>query len=252
MFEAALRVYRQTRKKHDYLFNVYIMRPVAAAVVSPVARTRITPNQVTLFNFAVFVVAAAVFAGWASWAGGVAGVLLLEVSYCFDCVDGMLARHKNAASTVGHLFDFFTDELKAVLLVGALAARAWQTGGFGVDGRRWAPGDPRFLLAGIVGVVAVSSALSLTRFLRTPEVSGRATTVEAFYETVDAPTPSTLVGRAAMWVGRFLRWLNHYPSHIWLWALAGHTELFMWVWIALNGLYFVRGWIGLTVRLGRG
>ena len=252
MFEAAGRVYRETRKKYDYLFNAYVMRPLAAAVVLPVARTRITPNQVTLFNLAVFVVAAAVFAGCPSWRGGVAAVLLLEVSYCFDCVDGMLARHKKVASAVGHLFDFFTDELKAVLLVGALAVRAWQTGGFGADGRRWAPWDARFLLAGIAGVVAVSSALSLTRFLRTPEVSGRATTVEAFYETVDASVPSSRVGRAATWVGRFLRFLNHYPSHIWLWALAGHTELFMWVWIALNGLYVARGWVGLAMRFGRG
>ncbi len=118
MFEAAAAVYRETRKKRDTLFNVYVMRPVAAAFVLPLARTRITPNQVTLFNLAVFVVSAAVLAGCPSWAGGGVAAILLEVSYCFDCVDGMLARHKRVASTVGHLFDFFTDELKAVLLVG--------------------------------------------------------------------------------------------------------------------------------------
>jgi hypothetical protein len=252
MFEAASRVYRETRKKNDYLFNVYVMRPLAALAVLPVARTGITPNQVTLVNLLVFVVAAAGFAGWPSWAGGVAAVLILELSYGLDCLDGMLARHKKIASTVGHLFDFFTDELKAVLLAGALAVRAWRTGGFGLDGRRWVGQDPRFLLAGIVGVIAVSSALSLTRFLRSPEVSGRPTTVEAFYETVDVAAPTSLVGRGVTSIGTFLRFINHYPSHLWLWTLAGHTELFMWVWIALNGLYALRGWLGLAVRFGRG
>ncbi|MGA2448942.1 MAG: CDP-alcohol phosphatidyltransferase family protein [Polyangiaceae bacterium] len=252
MFEAASRVYRETRKKHDYLFNVYVMRPLAAVAVLPVARTRITPNQVTLMNLAVFVVAAAGFAAWTSWGGGVAAVLVLEASYGLDCLDGMLARHKKVASTVGHLFDFFTDELKAILLAGALAVRAWRVGGFGLDGRWWPAGDARFLLAGVVGVVAVSSALSLTRFLRSPEVSGRPTSVEAFYETADMRVPSALMGRIAASVATFLRFVNHYPSHIWLWALAGHTELFMWVWIALNGLYVLRGWLGLAVRFGRG
>ena len=44
-------------------------------------------------------------------------IAVLEASYCLDCVDGMLARHKKIASKEGHLFDFFTDELKAAAKV---------------------------------------------------------------------------------------------------------------------------------------
>jgi hypothetical protein len=140
----------------------------------------------------------------------------------------MLARFKKLASKSGHLFDFFTDESKAVLLSGALAVRAWRTGGYGLDTRLWAAGDARFLLAGIVGVATIASALSLTNFVRHPEVSGRAATVEAHYETVETPRPSPLA-----LVNTFLRFLNHYPSHIWLWALAGRMEVYLWLWIAL-------------------
>ena len=68
----------------------------------------------------------------------------------------------------------------------ALAVRAWRTGGYGFDGRLWDAGDTRFLLAGIAGVVVVASAISLTNFVRSPEVSGREATVEAYYETVRA------------------------------------------------------------------
>jgi hypothetical protein len=159
----------------------------------------------------------------------------------------MLARFKNLASKTGHLFDFFTDEAKAILLAGALSLRAWRGGGLGFDAQIWPAGDARFLLAGIAGVAVVALALSLTNFVRNPEVSGRATTVEAHYESVEQPrrpTPGTLLTT-------FLRFLNHYPSHLWLWALAGHLEAYLWLWIVLNALYLTRGWLGLAARFGR-
>jgi hypothetical protein len=246
MLTTAARVYRETRKKNDQLFNMYAMRPLAAVVVAAVYRTPVTPNQVTLLNLAVFLVAAALFVALPTWTGGLVAVGVLELSYCLDCADGMLARYKKLASKAGHLLDFFTDELKAVLLVGSLAVRAWRTGGYGFDGHLWEPGDARFLLVGIAGVTVVASALSLTNFVRSPEVSGRATTVEAHYETVEQKR-----GVGAL-VTTFLRFLNHYPSHIWIWALAGRLELYLGLWIALNALYLARGWLGLLLRFGRG
>jgi phosphatidylserine synthase len=251
MFSTAARVYRETRKKHDQVFNVYVMRPVAAVFVALVSRTSVTPNQVTLLNLAVFVVGAAMLVGLPSWGGGIASVAVLELSYCLDCADGMLARFKQLASKVGHFFDFFTDELKAVLLVGALAVRAWRAGGIGFDGLAWTPGDARFLLAGIAGVTVVASAVSLTTFVRRPEVSGRAATVEAHYDVVDKP-PATGVAIVAGLVTTFLRFINHYPSHLWLWAIVGRMDVYFWVWIGLSALYLARGWLGLIRRFGRG
>jgi hypothetical protein len=248
MLSTAARVYRETRKKHDQLFNIYVMRPVASVVVAAVAPSRVTPNQLTLLNLAVFVLSVGLLVALPTWRGGLAAVAVLELSYCFDCADGMLARFKKLASKTGHLFDFFTDELKAVLLVAALAVRCWRAGGIGVDGGTWAPGDDRFLLAGIVGAVIVASAISLTNFVRRPELSGRETTVEAFYENA-GPQSTARIGAL---VATFLRWLNHYPSHLWLWALAGRMDAYLWLYIALNGVYLARGWLGLVLRFGRG
>src|SRR5579863_9190120 len=166
-------VYTATRKKHDQLFNTYVMRPIAAVLVAAVEGTRVTPNQLTLANLAIFVVAAGLLVAWPSWAGGLAAIGVLELSYCFDCADGMLARYRKVASKVGHLFDFFTDELKAILLAGALGVRAWRAGGIGPGGASWSAGDARFLLAGTAGVAVIASAISLTNFVRSPEVSGR-------------------------------------------------------------------------------
>ncbi|MGD0678575.1 MAG: CDP-alcohol phosphatidyltransferase family protein [Polyangiaceae bacterium] len=241
-----------TRKKHDQLFNTFVMRPVAAVAVAGLAGTSVTPNQVTLANFAVFLVAAALLVLWPSWAGGVAAAFVLEVSYCLDCADGMLARYKGLASKTGHLLDFFTDEIKAILLVASLSVRAWRVGGLGVFLQPWERSDPRFLLGGIAGAVVVSSAISLTNFVRRPELSGRETTVEAFYETSEAAPTTWSRRRASWWVTTFLRWVNHYPSHIWLWALVGRMEVYLWVYVVLNALYLARGWVGLALRFGRG
>jgi phosphatidylglycerophosphate synthase len=250
------RVYKETRKKHDLVFNVYVMRPVAAQIVALLAPTRVTPNQLTLLNLAIFVVAVALLVALPTYAGALVAIGVLELSYCFDCVDGMLARHKKIASKEGHLFDFFTDELKAVLLAGLLAIRLYRTGGLAASVDpiaivTWPALEPMFLVAGIAGATILAAAISLTNFVRRPELSGRESTVEAHYETVVEEKPKSLVGQVASLVTMFLRFLNHYPSHIWIFAIAGRLDVFFWMYIAINLLYLARGWLGIVVRFGR-
>lgn len=244
-------IYLATRKKHDQLFNTYFMRPLAAGVVAVLAPTPITPNQITLLNLGIFVVAVGLFAGLPGFVGGALGAAVLELSYLFDCTDGMLARHKKIASKEGHLFDFFTDESKAVLLAGSLAIRLYRGGGLGLDLTMWPAGTPAFLYAGIAGTVIMASAISLTNFVRRPEISGKEVTVEAFYETAETGQKRSLVGRVAELGFTFLRFLNHYPSHIWIFALAGRLDVFFWIYVAINLLYLARGWLGLVLRFGR-
>ncbi|AKT39586.1 CDP-alcohol phosphatidyltransferase family protein [Chondromyces crocatus] len=251
MIGEARRIYTSTRKRHDQLFNTYVMRPLASAVVALAARTPVTPNQLTLLNLLVFLVASALLVLLDEPSGALIAIGVLEISYCLDCADGMLARHKGLASKEGHLFDFFTDELKATLLAGALAGRLYRTGGLGIDVSSWAPGDPRFLIAGIVAVTIVASAISLTNFVRRPELSGRAVTVEAYYESVEQPAKRSPVARLGGLVMTFLRFLNHYPSHIWIFALVGRLDLLFWMYMGLNLLYLARGWLGLVLRFGR-
>lgn len=251
MLGNAAKIYFATRKKNDFLFNVYFMRPIAAAVVGVVAKTPVSPNQITLLNLFLFVVAASLFVALPDYRGGLVAVAVLELSYLFDKVDGMLARHKKIASREGHLFDFFTDEIKAVLLAAAIPIRLWRTGGLGIDGASWAPGAPGFLFAGIAGAFVLASATSLTNFVRRPELSGRAAAVEAHYETVDVEKPRSLVGAVGHFVTTLLRFLNHYPSHIWLFAIAGRLDVMIWIYIAINFLYLGRGWLGLVLRFGR-
>lgn len=251
MFGTAIEIYRATKKKHDLVFNAYLMRPIAAFVVGIFAKTPITPNQVTLLNLFIFVISTGLLIALPDYRGGLIAIFVLELSYCLDCVDGMLARHKKIASKEGHLFDFFTDEIKAVLLASALPIRFWRSGALGLDGTQWSAGNVAFLFAGIAGAIILASGTSLTNFVRRPEISGRATTVEAHYETVVEEKPKSLVGKIGALVTTFLRFLNHYPSHIWLFALAGRLDVMFWIYIAINFLNLGRGWLGIILRFGR-
>jgi len=245
-------VYRQTRKRHDQLWNTFVMRPLAAAVVVVVGATRVTPNQLTIASLVAFVIATGLLCAATTPAMTMAAIGVVELSYLFDCADGMLARHKKLASQQGHLFDFFTDESKAVMLAGGIAVHVWRTGGYGITGELWPAGHPGFLLGGVAAVGVVASAISLTNFVRRPEISGRETPVEAHYEAQgDAPEKVSPLRMVANRVMTFLRFLNHYPSHIWLFALFGRLDLFFWMYAALNGLYLAKGWLGLILRFGR-
>ncbi len=253
MFEEVKAIYLATRKKHDQVFNVYVMRPLAAGAVSVLAKTSVTPNQLTLVSLGIFVVAAFLLVTLPDHLGGIVALLVLELSYLFDCADGMLARHKGLASREGHLFDFFTDELKATLLAGALALRLYGGGGLGIDLRYREPGNTLFLVAGILSVGVVASAISLTNFVRRPELSGKEGSVEAYYETVAQDASERTGAQQVMWaVTTFLRFLNHYPSHLWLFALVNRLDLFFWLYTFNNLAYLGRGWLGLLVRFGRG
>ncbi len=97
----------------------------------------------------------------------------------------------------------------------------------------------------------IASATSLTNFVRRPELSGRETTVEAYYEAVTAKRATSIAGRIAELVTMFLRFLNHYPSHIWIFAIAGRLDVFFWIYASINFLYLGRGWLGLFLRFGR-
>ena len=246
-----LRIYRATRKKHDQLFNVVIARPIAAGIVALLAPTPVTPNQLTIFNLLLFVGGTALLIFRLTFLGALLAVAVLTLSYLFDCADGMLARHKNLASTQGHLFDFFIDEIKAVMLTAGLALRLWQTGGLGLNGRRYLPGDATFLVAGVGGVFAVASAISLTNFLRRPEISGQATKVEAHYEQGPTARSTSWLGRSVQLAMTFLRFLAHYPSHLWLFALLERLDVFFWLYGLLHTLYLIKGWLGLIRRFGR-
>ena len=74
------------------------------------AATPLTPNQITGLSLAAGLGAAACFAA-AAWEWGVAGGLLLVLSYTLDNCDGEIARLKGLSSAWGAKFDDLADWL---------------------------------------------------------------------------------------------------------------------------------------------
>jgi phosphatidylglycerophosphate synthase len=241
--------YRRTSKPNDILWNRFVARPLAALLVAPLERTRITPNQVTLLSLVVFLAAAALLVLLPGPSGLLTAVIVLELSYVLDCVDGQLARLRGTSSPVGAHFDFLMDELKAFVLVAATAGRLWGDSG-----------DDRFLLEGLVALTAVASGISLTTFIRRPEyraATGAAVSQgtgdygEGFAPKASAEPPRSAVRQLIALGERLGRFLIHYPSYLLFVAIADRLDLFLHIYFAVHAAYAARALLGVTWKLGR-
>jgi hypothetical protein len=243
--------YQRTRKPNDIFWNRFVARPLAAPLVAALERTRVTPNQITLLSLVVFLAAAGLLVLLPGRSGLITAIVVLELSYVLDCVDGQLARLRGQSSPVGAHFDFLMDELKAFLLVAATAARLWSESD---------SGDVRFALEGLLALTAVASGISLTTFMRRPEYQaatgaavsrGSGDYGEGFAQP-SAPAPSRsplrrLVGLAER-LGKFL---IHYPSYLVFVAIADRLDLFLHVYFAVHAAYAARALLGISLKLGR-
>jgi len=245
MLSDVVEAYRRTKKPRDILWNRFVARPLAAVLLVPLARTRVTPNQVTLLTLVVFAAGAAMLAVCPARGALIGSVAILELSYVLDCVDGQLARMKGTSSPVGAHLDFLMDEIKAFVLVAAVAIRLWR-----------GTGDDRWLLEGLLGLVAVATAISLTTFVRRPEyaaATGAAVKHGAgdYGEGFDAAPakPSRSPVALALSLGAFLA---HYPSYILFVAIANRMDLFLHVYAGLHAAHAARSLLGVALKLGRG
>jgi phosphatidylglycerophosphate synthase len=245
MFAAVVDAYRRTKKPRDILWNRFVARPLAAVLLVPIARTPVTPNQVTFATLVVFVVGAAMLALCPGHDKLVIAAAILELSYVLDCVDGQLARWKNMSSPVGAHLDFLMDEIKAFVLVAAVAIRLWR----GDQNALW-------LVEGLLGLVAVAAAISLTTFVRRPEyaaATGAAVSRGAgdYGEGFDAKPakPSRSPVALVLALGSFLA---HYPSYILFVAIANRMDLFLHVYAGLHAAQAARSLLGVALKLGRG
>jgi hypothetical protein len=107
----------------EELIDFYLHRPVAAVVVRGLARTRVTPDQVTFASGVLAIVAGLLMgaAGGAAWLMGAAAAALFA-SIVLDCADGQLARLRRQSSLAGRALDGFVDVASvAAAMIGQLA-----------------------------------------------------------------------------------------------------------------------------------
>ncbi len=233
------RIYRDSLKSADSWFNLYVARPPAAVVVYALRGTRTTPNQVTLMSLVIMLGAAAALLAMPGWLGLWAGVLLVELSYVFDCADGQLARLTGRTSPIGAELDFLMDELKAYLLVAAVAGRLYLHDGAGLSA----------LWVGLATLVTVATAISLTKFVRSREYA-EATGAERVGHGQSAAAASQR--RSPLWpVEMVFRLISQYPQTLPLFALLGRMDAFLYAYGAVHLLYVARTALAVTLKIGR-
>lgn len=88
--------------------NLHVHRPLQLALVRPLVKTSITPNQVTFLSLCAGLASAALIVKGTPAALLAAGVLLFS-SAILDGVDGMIARLKKTSSETGHAIDGAAD-----------------------------------------------------------------------------------------------------------------------------------------------
>jgi CDP-alcohol phosphatidyltransferase len=247
MFAEIAGIYRASKKKKDInWFTEWVARPPAAIVVWALAKTRITPNQVTFLSAIICAIAGAMLVLLPGRWWLLAAAAVYEFSFILDCADGQLARHRKIASPLGHQLDFLMDELKAMLVFGCVAVRLWQWGGPGVPDQL---GTEGMLLIGIAGLFCLASGIALTGFMRRVEYGGPPPTEDGQPAQVGTRTgPVGLVLNAIEFAARIV---VHYPQYIWICAIFNRIDIYFWAYAAVNALYLLKSLAAIMLRLGR-
>lgn len=124
-------------KSADGFFTTFFVSPYSRFVARAAAHRGLTPNQITVLSLFIGALAAVAFGTGERW-GLIAGAVLLQVAFMFDCVDGQLARYTRNFSRFGAWLDSILDRLKEYLVYAGLAIGSIK--GFGVDVWAYAAG----------------------------------------------------------------------------------------------------------------
>ncbi len=112
----------------DGLLARLLDRHLSWRISRRLARTWITPNQVTLANTALGLSAALMFASAGYW-WRLLGAILFLFSIVLDGVDGEVARLKMAETKFGGMFDKVTDNLVNVAVFAGLIVGCYRSSG---------------------------------------------------------------------------------------------------------------------------
>lgn len=102
------------RKQDGYnmpFYEEYIIRPLSFPITNLLLKTKITPNQVTIFsNFLIIVSSYLYYLDYKYLS-----ISLIFFYFILDCVDGEIAREKNLKSEKGAIME---DKLPVIFLIG--------------------------------------------------------------------------------------------------------------------------------------
>lgn len=203
----------------------FVCYPLSIRLVYVVRTWRVvTPNSITLFSLLL------ALAGCAFYAVGqrgdvVTGLVLVQVSYVFDCADGQLARYRKQYSPIGGWLDQIADRFKEFAIYFSLA---W---GF----TRFHPGQSRIWAWAMLALFTlyVLEYYGQVTMFRTPASSPATDAVQAAAATGD-PAPDAFA--------RAQRLRAFVPFHGFI---IGEQYFVQLVFIAFGAIYPMFIFVGL-------
>lgn len=92
----------------------------ARALASAVARTPVTPNQISVASIGFALAGAAALVGWPAWPGLLACAICVQLRLLCNLIDGMVAVEGGKGSVTGRIYNEFPDRLTDTLSIVAL------------------------------------------------------------------------------------------------------------------------------------
>lgn len=107
--------------KFDGIVDRYLNRKVSVVLTHLFLRLGLSPNAITVLSLVIGLLAAAAIAV-GSYAAGILGALLFQLSAIIDCCDGEVARLTHTESAFGEQLDLVADN---IVHIAVFAAVAW-------------------------------------------------------------------------------------------------------------------------------
>jgi phosphatidylglycerophosphate synthase len=111
-------------------------RKIAEPLVALIAKTNVTPNQITILNFLFFIPLSTFFFSLGNYTSNLIAFIFLNLYSFFDFMDGMLARLKSMETSAGGWLDSTMDTIAcSCILIGmtlGLINSAYQFSFFGL------------------------------------------------------------------------------------------------------------------------
>ncbi len=123
-------------KEGDNFWTALAISPWTKFIAAGLYRTRITPNQVTVFSFLLALLASGLFTLDQRWPT-IYGGILVYLAFGADCIDGQLARLTGKFTRIGAWMDLLSDRIKEIIITAGLSLgasqsnqKAWALGAF--------------------------------------------------------------------------------------------------------------------------
>ncbi len=213
----------------DGFVDRYFNRKVSVLLTRLFLRTGLSPNAITMLSLLIGLVAAGSFA-LGSYAAGILGGLLFQLSAIVDCCDGEVARLTNRQSRFGEQLDIAADNVVHMAIFAGVAWGLFLQQGFGAGS--WLP----FAL----GAAAVlGNGLSFWLVNRAKTLRGR----QAWVNPTQAARSDFIFKNMIS---------RDFSVVLLLFALVGKLEWFLWLAaVGSNIFWVVLAWITRPSTLAR-